>query len=259
MHNWKKCAAYVVTSVILLAALIGPFVPASAQVVYGSAKGYVVAIADEADLLTEEEERLLQQTMQPIAEYGNAVFLSVSSNASTTASLAESYYKAAWGRESGTIFVIDMDNRMIYIYSDGDIYRTITKSYANTITDNVYTYATNADYYSCASKAFEQIYTVLEGGRIAQPMKYISNVFLAVIISFILLYFWVKMVSKAKKPSESELLKGIEFVQMVDNFAEQFTHKTKTYSPQSSDSGGSSGGGSSGGGGGGGGGGGHSF
>ncbi len=226
-----------------------------ANVVYQNANGFQVYISDDADLLTEQEEKELEQVMQPITEFGNVAFKTTANNASSTEYFSESFYKELWGRESGTIFVIDMANRYLYIYSDGAVYRTITDAYADTITDNVYTYATNQQYYQCAVKTFEQIGTVLEGGKIAQPMKYASNAFLAVIISFIILYFWVKIVSVAKKPSKTELLLGMQTLQSMGAVHAQFTHETKTYSPQSS----GGGGGSSGGGGGGGGGGGHSF
>ena len=56
-----------------------------------------------------------------------------------------------------------MDNRNIWIHSNGAINRTINKAYAETITDNVYTYASDADYYICAMKVYEQEYTLLQG------------------------------------------------------------------------------------------------
>lgn len=68
-----------------------------------------------------------------------------------------------------------MDNRNIWIHSNGGIYRIITSSYADTITDNVYQYATKRDYYGCCYEAFTEMLTLLQGNRIAQPMKYISN------------------------------------------------------------------------------------
>lgn len=88
--------------------------------------------------------------------------------------------------------MIDMDNRNIWIHSNGAIYRTITKSYADTITDNVYTYASAQDYYGCASEAYTQMATLLAGRRIAQPMKYISNALLALIIALLINYFVVR-------------------------------------------------------------------
>lgn len=257
MEKWKnEFTRYVITTLLVFAMFVMHGITVSAQVMYQNGNGYEVVIEDDMNLLSLEEIRMLQRDMEPITEYGNVAFKSVASSMSTDR-FAENYYDSLWGHESGTVFVIDMNNRKIYIYSKGTVYRTITKSYANTITDNVYTYASSKDYYTCAAKAYEQMYTLLEGGRIAQPMKYLSNAFLAIVISFVLLYFVVKVVSAAKKPSESELLKGLMVAQSLDNIDTEFVKETKTYSPQSSDGGGGSGGG--GGGGSSGGGGGHSF
>ena len=115
--------------------------------------GYEVWIEDNAGLLTSEEISALAEKMDPITEYGNVGFYTTDSNSSSTAALAKEIEQGRWGSSSGTLFVIDMDNRMIYIHSDGYIYSVITNSYADTITDNVYTYASNAEYFNCAFKS----------------------------------------------------------------------------------------------------------
>lgn len=218
--------------------------------------GYEVVIDDGADLLSEEEEEMLGGKMMEVTPYGSAAFVTVDSNYSSAGSYAEDYFYDCFGYGSGTLFLIDMDNREIYIYSDGAVYRTITKSYANTITDNIYTYASDAEYFTCAYKAFEQIVTLLEGNRIAQPMKYASNAFLAVLLALLINYFVVMITSAAKKPGEKELLEATKHRCSLVNTEAVYTHTTKKYDPPSSSS---SGGGGRSGGGGGGGGGGHSF
>ena len=159
---------------------------------------------------------------------------------------------------NGTLFLIDMDNRELYIFSDGDVYRTVTTSYANVITDNIYTYASDGDYFTCADNAFDQIASLLEGQKIAMPMKYISNALLALLLSALLNYFLVSFLSRSRKCSDEELLSAGQASFVFRNAAAKKTTTTKVYNPSSS----GSGGGSSGGGGGGGssgGGGGHSF
>lgn len=54
------------------------------------------------------------------------------------------YYIGALGC-MGTVFAIDMDNRNIWIHSDGAVYQVVTKGYADTVTDNVYRYASRGD------------------------------------------------------------------------------------------------------------------
>lgn len=229
MRKWK---ANTLITMLLFAFAIAlfPSIDTFAQAVYENANGYEVVIDDEADLLTADEETKLLQTMQPITEYGNVAFKSVDAGATiVTSQFADQYYSELWGNESGTVFVIDMGSRMLYIHSVGAVYGSLKTSYANTITDNVYTYATKGSYAVCAQKAYEQIYTVLEGGRIAQPMKYISNALFAFMLSFVLLYVIVKLVSKAKKPSKSQLFNSLDVSQSMDNVEIHYLNEKRTY------------------------------
>ena len=89
----------------------------------------------------------------------------------------------------GTVFLIDMSQRYIYIFSDGNNYKMITRAKSETITDNVYKYAVKEQYYQCAEKAYNQMYTVLEGGKIAEPMKYISNTLLSLMHYQLILHY----------------------------------------------------------------------
>lgn len=225
--------------------------------------GYEAVIVDDAYLLSDSEKSLLLEEMKLITKYGNVMFNSINYNSTSTENYIKSLYREKYGSESGTIFVIDMDNRNIWIHSNGAINRTINKSYAETITDNVYTYASDKDYFNCALKVYEQEYTLLQGRRISQPMKYISNALLAVVIAVVINYIIVRVYSSKKKASTKSLMNGIFEYRSFNNCNVVFTHQTKTYSPQESSSGGSSGGGGGGGGGssggGGGSGGGHSF
>lgn len=216
--------------------------------------GYYVRLEDWANLLTSSEEKELIKIMEPITAYGNVAFVSISSNPTySTERYAESYYEENFGYSSGIVFVIDMEERYIWIHSDGEIYKTVTTAYANTITDNVYSYASDEDYLTCASKAFEQVNTLLEGRTIAQPMKYISNALLAIVLALLINYFLVMMLSRSRKASTSQLIDGTFYKAEIKNPHAEFVKQTKRYSPQSRSSSGGGGGRSGGGGGGGGG------
>ncbi len=220
--------------------------------------GYAVIIEDDADLLTDAEEKLLAGTMKEITAYGNVAFKTINENGSSTKVYIEDYYAAQFGSDSGIVFLIDMDNRNIWIHCNGAIYKIITGSYADTITDNVYQYASDAEYYECANQAFSQALALLQGNKIAQPMKYISNAFLALILALIINYFVVKLLSMAVKPNDKQLLEATRNGFRYENAKIKHTGTTRRYDPPSS--GGGGGGGRSGGGGGrSGGGGGHSF
>ncbi len=228
--------------------------------------GYRTEIEDDAELLTEEEITLLASEMEKITEYGNAAFKTISSNSVSAKNYAGKYYGEIFGTSSGTLFLIDMDNRQIWIHSDGAVYKVITSSYADSITDNVYWDASIGDYYTCASEAFAQIHTLLTGNRIMQPMKYISNGLLALILALLINFGYICVFSRLSKPQEKELMKKIHRRFYATPPSATYTHQTTTYSPISSDSdsgssdgGSSDGGSSSSGGSSSGGGGGHSF
>ncbi|WP_130838408.1 TPM domain-containing protein [Lachnoclostridium sp. Marseille-P6806] len=222
--------------------------------------GYQIYIDDAEELLTAEEEQALLKVMRPITEYGGAAFVSASQYGST-ADYAAKRYRDCFGSGSGTLFLIDMGERTIWIHSDGAIYRTVTKAYANTITDNVYREASQGEYYECAAGAYGQINTLLEGGRIAQPMRWITNGLLALILSLLMNFLFVRFKGRDIRPSKKELLAATIIGLAATGLSVQMTNKSRRYSPRSSGSGGGSSGGGGGGfsGGGGGGGGGHKF
>lgn len=230
--------------------------------------GYVVVVEDDAQLLTEEEVDTVASVMEEVTEFGNAVLKTIDDNGSSAESYAREYYGSLFGSDSGALFLIDMDNRMLWLHCDGAVYRTITKAYANTITDNVYRYASDGNYTECASKVFAQITSLLKGQKIAQPMKYICNFLLAVSLALLINFWLVHVLTEVRPVSQNKLLRSAKKSFSYTKPIATFVNKRKVYSPiesgdsgSSGDSGGgggySGGGGSSGGSSGGGGG--HSF
>ena len=53
--------------------------------------------------------------------------------------------------QSGILFLIDMDNRELYISTNGQMIRYMTDSRINDVLDDVYNYAADADYYGAAA------------------------------------------------------------------------------------------------------------
>ena len=192
--------------------------------------GYRVYIQDAAELLTESEKKLLTADMQGITLYGNVGFASGYSRSTSARWFAEDCYQEAFGTDSGTMFVIDMDDREIRIHSDGELYRRyITDGYANTITDNTYRYAGRGDYYGCAREAFTEIFQVLEGQRIAQPMKYASNALLALILALLLNYAFLRFSARGLKPGRMEMLAAVNTAYAAGRAAATFERQTKVY------------------------------
>lgn len=224
--------------------------------------GYKCIIEDDASLIGENSINSLREKMIELTEYGNIMFKTTNVNSSTATYYAQNYYHKTFGTASGSLFLIDMENRQIYIFSDGANYNIITSSKAYSITDNVYRYAKNEQYYNCAYETFDQMLTLLKGNKINEPMRYISNVLISITCAAFLNYFFVVSKSKIRKASAKEIIKFSKSSVQIGNVNAYKSGTTKEYRPvsdSSSSGGGSSGGGGGGGGGSSGGGGGHGF
>ncbi len=211
-----------------------------------SSTDYEMYLGDFEDLLTDEEEDKLLEKMEGITKYGGVAFITDSSdNAEQTAA---DYCYELFNNDSGIVFLIDMGERRIAIMSSGAIYKRVTNNYATLITDNIYNYAKNEDYLGCAMEGFSQILTLLEGGRIAAPMKHITNLLIALVLGLVLNFIYLWVAKKRVSAPEAEYMTAIAAGAVVGMASKDLisSHKTR----HSSDSG--SGGGFSGGGGGGG-------
>ena len=214
--------------------------------------GYVIYIADEENLLTDSEETQLVENMKPITQYGNAGFVSCENNSVSTKQYAEQRYSSVFGSESGTLLLIDMGMREFYIRNNGAISKIITTAYSNTISDNIYKYASDRYYYKFASLCFMQETELLRGGKIAQPMRYISAALLALILGLLLNYLILRAVTLPRTAGNHEIIDAAQVDFILRNPSSRHTNTTKVYSPVRSSGGGggrSGGGGFSGGGG----------
>ena len=209
-------------------------------------------IQDDAELLTAEEESRLYQDMEPLCAYGTPMFWT-SNEPGNERTLAEGFYQRHLGNgQSGILFVINMKERFLTIVSAGEIYRTVTRSEADTITDNVYKDASRGEYFRCAFRALSQIGSVMKGERIAQPMRLITSILLGLLVGIFINFILVRK-SRVLVDEDSSVTVG-DPSEFESSDAEITVYKRVSNE--------SSGGGSGGGGGGGGGsfgGGGHSF
>ena len=243
-----------ITKTLLLCAVVlfmtgAATLPCMADEYYNDDTGYYMIIEDNADLLSYDEEEMLFEKMEELTEYGHVALFTVDYNPYyDTEEYCNVLYDDYFGRESGTIFMIDMDQRYIYLLNDGYNKRIITNSYSLTITDNVYSYASDEDYFTCAYETFDQASILLNGGRISQPMKYICNALLSLIIGFTITYVIVRVVHKNKAAHQDDVLNAIFAKTNINNPRYTFVHQSRRYSPQSSSSGGGGGGGGCGGG-----------
>ncbi len=191
-------------------------------------------IADDANLLTAEEEQSLYSVMQQLSEYGTPMFWTTRESGNDQ-TLVENFYRSQIGRDSGTLFVINMNSRLLTVFSDGEIYRTITSSEASTITDNVYRYASAGEYYECARNVFAQIGRLLRGERIARPMRLISSLLLAVTLALLIVYLYIswryeqhRNTAKIKAAVPVSVLAGTAFTAKVIESRKKMTRQVKT-------------------------------
>lgn len=143
------------------------------------------------------------------------------------------------------VFLIDMHTRWLYLYREGtsEFKGTLTEGKSDSITDNFYSYASDGKYYQCASEVMMQVYKVLDGQLIMEPMKIACNLLIGLSVSFLFTYLIASAKSKIQKPNNDEALKYA-----VTRFEHSYindilTNTSKTYCPRSSGSGGGSGGG----------------
>ena len=169
---------------------------------------YNIYIEDYEDLLTEEEETNLYYKMAEVTPYGNAVFVSCNQTDTTALDYAKNLYYSNFGNDSGTILLIDMGTREIALYSAGWNNTVIGAEEGYIITDNIYQYASAGDYYQCAASAFEQAATLLKGGNIARPMKYINNALLALILAVLLNYLALCLQSMKRSSGRESMVAG---------------------------------------------------
>jgi len=223
--------------------------------------GYSLLIEDTAGLLDAEETAEVAETMRPILQYASAGFLTWPEDGgdrTAGATKAQRWGDRVFGPNTRfTVFIIDMETRHLDIYASRPLARVLTAAEENSITDNVYRYATRGEYGECAKETFSQIEKVLRGEKIATPMKYISNALLALIAAVLAAYLLI-----------SAWIRGEQAVSMPDVVRSAAAGAatvvlgrklTKVVHHESSSGGGHGGGGSSGGGGGGGSSGGHGF
>ena len=266
MENRKRFPVIMVLAVLLVfLSAISVSADEETVIKYTADNDNMVVIHDEARLLSKGEKESLLENMKAVTEYGHAAFITIYENNESAERYAESRYYKLFGEQSGTLFLIDMDNRMIWFYSDGRFAKLINNTKSNEIATNIYKYASREEYYECANEAFNQVLIILRGGRISTPMRYVTNALMAIclglLLNFLLVTFNRRRTVSIKKTDTPHVIRGDclgERTDFIQNVTATMISQKRTRHRESSSGGG---GGSSGGGGGGGGGssGGHSF
>ena len=110
-------------------------------------------VYDHADLLTVQEEEYLENLAVEGAEQWDMNFLMVTTDdadGKSAMEYADDFYDAQFPEESeedGILYLIDMDNREIYLSTSGMAIRYLTDSRIESILDEAYEYVVEGDYY----------------------------------------------------------------------------------------------------------------
>ena len=119
---------------------------------YYSNSKYKLVIEDDANLLSSDEKLMLEEKMKSLLEYGNIAFKSINKNLTRSASsYASNYYHDKFQKESGSLFLIDMDTRKMWISTTGEAIRVYSDARIDSILDSTYNYIKSQKYYLCAN------------------------------------------------------------------------------------------------------------
>lgn len=214
-----------------------------ASVYTNSSSGYKAYLLDDSDLLSSSEETQVKEAMIPLTKYGNIAFVSGEGSYSA-ASTAKELLEDSFPNGSASLLLIDMYNREIRIQSSGSLYKTINNHVADSITDNIYRYASNGDFGKTATMAFRQMNAKMEGRFVETPMRWISNLFLAAALALLLNFLWLITGKRNETAAAGAILAAMAPDFIIAQRRKDLISQNKLYVPRSSgSSGGSSGGG----------------
>lgn len=109
-------------------------------------------VVDDADLLSYDEEQEIQSMLDEFAgESGWTLFAVTTDDANgmTSEEYADDYVDQNAFEENGVCFLIDMDNREIYMSTTGSAIRILTDHRIDSIMDDSYEYAGDGEYARC--------------------------------------------------------------------------------------------------------------
>ena len=127
-------------------------------------------VYDQANLLTDEEERELQTYAENFKDTWKMNFMVVTTdNAEGKSSMeyADDFYDAHFSEESevdGMLYLLDMDNREIYLSTSGLAIRYLTDDRVESVLDEAFEYVVDGDYYGTFKAFFEATEKYLNKG-----------------------------------------------------------------------------------------------
>lgn len=210
-------------------------------------------IDDQAELLTEAQREQLATICEEISQYIDTGFISTTTAFRDVEMLADTYVEQYFGSDAAAVFAIDMYNRQIAVYANAEGKKIIREIDARAITDNVYTYASDGDYFGCAQAAFSQMLTRCQGGEVASPMRHVTNLLMAIVLGVLLNFlrvYWSRARIMRQRASSADMRSMAKMPQVLDTRLDLVNRVRHYHRSRSGGGGGGRGGGGGGGGGG---------
>ncbi len=210
-------------------------------------------IYDYANLITKDEEEALYNKVQEfINKYDmDMAIVTINSNPkSSSMAYADDFYDynnfGKGTNKTGLLFLIDMQNRNMWISTTGDAINIYTDSRINTILDYTYDKISNEDYNGCAEQFIDKASYFANkgltgGSKVATVPKMICNSLIfagLVTIVFICIGLATHRKPKKKKEASNYITQPLKLSNKLDTFLDKHVSKVKIET--SSSSGGSS-------------------
>lgn len=210
-------------------------------------------IYDYANLITKDEEEALYNKVQEfINKYDmDMAIVTINSNPkSSSMAYADDFYDynnfGKGTNKTGLLFLIDMQNRNMWISTTGDAINIYTDSRINTILDYTYDKISNEDYNGCAEQFIDKASYFankgLTGGSkaVTVPKMICNSLIFAGIVTIVFICIGLATHRKPKKKKEASnyITQPLKLSNKLDTFLDKHVSKVKIET--SSSSGGSS-------------------
>lgn len=196
-------------------------------------------VYDFADLFTDSEEEKLYNEAKTFIDKYNMDFAIVTiskNNKSSEVSYSDDFYDYNDFDSNGLLFLIDMDNRQIYMSTSGTAIKMYTDNRIDYLMDQVYKYMTDKEYYEGTSKYISFLSSLAAKGYPSSSESFVSNgqiLLYSLIASFVItLIVMIVLVKKNKLVRKANEAKAylIDDSVKVDVVEERLisTHTTRT-------------------------------
>lgn len=173
-------------------------------------------VFDYADLLTSSEEDNLRNYAEKFEKYDISVIFLTTNDAEDKSSMiySDDFYDSNNFRPDGVLFMIDMDNRELYINTVGECIDLLTDTAIYNTLDACYTHASNGEYALCLSRMSKSICTKLEDhyNPLLGAVKFsFTTLIIMVVITIIIVIVLISKHNRANKSVSAKHYIGSTF------------------------------------------------